>query len=78
MARGGFRLPDTFQLIEELGIMIANSHFTRCFFTSNHASNYLPLRVHLPEQKEQALSLIREVLSRRDARMLRPESHRAL
>jgi radical SAM superfamily enzyme YgiQ (UPF0313 family) len=78
MARGEFRVPDTFHLIEELGLMIAHSNFTRCFFTSNHASNYLPLRVHLPEQKEQALGLIQRVLAQRDPGMLRPESLRAL
>jgi radical SAM superfamily enzyme YgiQ (UPF0313 family) len=78
MVRGEFRLPDSFQLIEELGLMIAHSNFSHCFFTSNHASNYLPIRVHLPEQKEEALRLIRQVLSRRDPSALRPEFLRAL
>jgi len=78
MVQGEFQLPDTFQLIEELGLMIAHSDFSRCFFTSNHASNYLPLRVHLPEQKEEALRLIHQVLSQRDRSVLRPEFLRAL
>ncbi len=78
MVRGEFQLPDTFQLIEELGLMIAHSDFSRCFFTSNHASNYLPLRVHLPEQKEEALRLIHRVLAQRDPSVLRPEFLRAL
>jgi radical SAM superfamily enzyme YgiQ (UPF0313 family) len=78
MRRGHFRLPDTFQLIEELGMMIANSSFTNCFFTSNHASNYLPLKARLPQEKEQALMLIQKVLSTRDKRFLRPEFMRAL
>jgi len=78
MRRGDFKLPDTFQLIEELGIMISSSEFTDCFFTSNHASNYLPLKVRLPGQKEQALRLIQEVLAKRDGSMLRPEFLRAL
>ncbi len=76
--RGDFRLPDTFQLIQELGSMIYHSEFTNCYFTSNHASNYLPLKVRLPEQKEQALRLIQEVLATRDRRLLRPEFLRAL
>jgi len=78
MMRGEFQLPDTFQLIEELGLMVAHAQFTRCFFTSNHASNYLPLRVHLPGQKEEALRLIRQVLTQRDRSQLRPEFLRAL
>lgn len=78
MCGGSFRLPDTFRLIEELGIMISQSEFTDCYFTSNHASNYLPLKVRLPGQKEQALRLIQEVLARRDRTLLRPEFLRAL
>lgn len=78
MRRGEFRLPDTFQLIEELGLMIANGRFTNCFFTSNHASNYLPLKARLPQEKEQALTLIHTVLSTKDRRFLRPEFLRAL
>ncbi|MGQ9858705.1 MAG: radical SAM protein [Thermodesulfobacteriota bacterium] len=77
-ARGDFRMPDVFQLIEELGLMIAHSEFTHCYFTSNHASNYLPVRVHLPQQKEDALKLIRGVLSSRDPSILRPEFMRGL
>ena len=59
---GRFKLPDKFGLIAELGMMIANSDFTNCFFTSNHASNYLPVRARLPEEKEQVLSLIENVI----------------
>jgi radical SAM superfamily enzyme YgiQ (UPF0313 family) len=78
MMQGKFHLPDTFQLIEELGLMIAHSRFTRCYFTSNHASNYLPLRAWLPHQKEEALRLIHQVLEKRDRSLLRPEFMRAL
>jgi radical SAM superfamily enzyme YgiQ (UPF0313 family) len=75
---GKLVLPTPFELIRELGTMIANCRFTHCFFASNHASNYLPLRVRMPEEKERALALIREVLERRDPELLRPEYMRAL
>lgn len=75
---GKLVLPTPFDLIQELEWMIAHSQFTRCFFASNHASNYLPLRIRLPEQKEEALKRIREVLRRRDPDLLRPEYLRAL
>lgn len=75
---GTFKLPDKFGLIAELGMMIANSDFTRCFFTSNHASNYLPVRARLPEQKEQVLSLIENVIRIGDPGILKPEFLRAL
>lgn len=71
-------LPTPFGMIEELEIMIRQGTFTHCLFASNHASNYLPLRVWMPEQKEEALKRIREVLKRRDPALLRPEYFRAL
>jgi radical SAM superfamily enzyme YgiQ (UPF0313 family) len=75
---GKLVLPNPFELIRELGTMIANCQFTECFFASNHASNYLPLRVRMPAEKEKALALIREVLQRNDPSLLRPEFMRAL
>jgi len=50
-ADGSFRLPDKFGLIAELGAMIEHTDLSDCFFTSNHASNYLPVRAHLPGTK---------------------------
>jgi radical SAM superfamily enzyme YgiQ (UPF0313 family) len=75
---GNLVLPTPFGLIQELETMIKNCHFTHCFFASNHASNYLPLRIQMPEQKEEALKRIREVLQRKDPDLLRPEYLRAL
>ncbi|OGP92907.1 MAG: radical SAM protein [Deltaproteobacteria bacterium RBG_16_48_10] len=75
---GRLVLPTPFALIEELEIMIQHCHFTNCFFASNHASNYLPLRIRMPEEKEEALKRIREVLKRKDPALLRPEYSRAL
>ena len=75
---GRLVLPTPFDLIQELETMITNCQFTHCFFASNHASNYLPLRIQMPEQKEEALRRIREVLQRKDPDLLRPEYLRAL
>ncbi len=75
---GKLVLPTPFGLIQELETMITNCQFTRCFFASNHASNYLPLRIRMPEEKEEALQRIREVLRRKDPALLRPEYLRAL
>jgi radical SAM superfamily enzyme YgiQ (UPF0313 family) len=75
---GTLVLPTPFELIRELGTMIANCEFTNCFFASNHASNYLPLRIRMPEEKKRALQLIKEVLQRKDPELLRPEYMRAL
>jgi radical SAM superfamily enzyme YgiQ (UPF0313 family) len=75
---GRLVLPTPFELIRELETMIANCEFTNCFFASNHASNYLPLRIRMPEEKKRALQLIKEVLQRKDPELLRPEYMRAL
>jgi len=75
---GRFVLPDPFGLIDELRIMISQSSFTNCAFRSNHASNYLPVKATLPQDKEEILAAIESVLQARDEQALRPESMRAL
>ena len=75
---GRFSLISPFQSLEELKLMIKNSNFTNCFFTANHASNYLPIKVRLPEQKAEVIKLIDDVLTKRDMSQLRPEFTRAL
>ncbi len=75
---GRFVLPDKFGFIRELYLMIANSNFTNCFFTSNHASNYLPIKTYLPREKENILKMISSVIDKEDISRLRPESLRAL
>ena len=75
---GRFSLISPFQSLVELKLIIENSDFTNCFFTSNHASNYLPIRARLPEQKAELVKLIDEVLARKDDSQLRQEFMRAL
>lgn len=78
MESGRFRLPSPFQLLEELGTLIAHTHFTNCYFTSNHASNYLPIKARLPRDKEAVVRLIQKVVSSQDVSRLRPEFLRGL
>jgi radical SAM superfamily enzyme YgiQ (UPF0313 family) len=75
---GRFSLISPFQSLEELRLIIQNSNFTNCFFTANHASNYLPIKARLPQQKAEMLKLIDKVLAKRDMSRLRPEFIRAL
>jgi radical SAM superfamily enzyme YgiQ (UPF0313 family) len=75
---GKFQMPDEFGFLEELGTIIGNSDLTHCFFASNHASNYLPIKGWLPEEKERLLGIINRVLESRDPKMLKPEYLRAL
>lgn len=79
MLAGRFHLPDKFGLLTELKIMIENMDVrSDCFFTSNHASNYLPIRAQLPRDKDEVISLLNGIITRRDASILRPERMRGL
>ena len=75
---GNFVLPGTFALLEELGSIVSGARFSHCFFTANHASNYLPIRARMPQDREKVLRLIDDVVRRSDASLLRPESMRGL
>lgn len=76
--RGEFKPISPFDSLRELNIMVENSHFTNCFFSSMHASNYLTIRGSLPGDKSRMLRQLEDVLARRDPAMLRPEFFRGL
>lgn len=75
---GAFVLPGTFDLLGELRVIVAASGFTDCFFTSNHASNYLPIRARLPADREKVLAILDSVIYRERRDLLRPEYLRGL
>lgn len=75
---GRFIPPDPFGFLHELVGIIANLQLTDCFFTSNHASNYLPIRARLPIEKEKTLRRIADIIERGDRNLLRPEYLRGL
>ena len=75
---GKFSLMSPFQSLQELKLIVQNSNFTNCFFTANHASNYLPIKAQLPEQKAEVIKLIDDILAKGDMSQLRPEFTRAL
>ncbi len=76
--KGTFKVPDPYMLLEELEKMISNIDANHIYFASNHASNYLPVKGWLPEEKEKMLKAIKYVLQQKDPSMLRPEHMRAL
>jgi radical SAM superfamily enzyme YgiQ (UPF0313 family) len=74
--QGKFQPLSVPQLLTELGEMVAATQLTRGLFYSNHASNYLPLKVRYPEGKEPALALIQKAIQ--GGVGLRPEWMRGL
>jgi radical SAM superfamily enzyme YgiQ (UPF0313 family) len=77
-ARGEFVLPSKFEMLAELRTIVAESEFSNCRFSSNHASNYLPLRGTLPTDKPALIAVLDDVLARGDERLLKPERLRGL
>ena len=76
--KGEITLIDPFHSLEELKIILENSSFTNCFFSSMHASNYLSVRGTLPQDKDKMLNQLNTVLRARDTEQLRPEFLRGL
>ncbi len=74
--KGEFELLTPEEMLEELGNMIAATDLSAGLFHANHASNYLPIRAKLPQEKEKTLNLIADALKGKVE--LRPEYMRAL
>jgi radical SAM superfamily enzyme YgiQ (UPF0313 family) len=75
---GEFDPVSPFQSLEELRIIVENSNFTDCLFSSVHASNYLPIQERLPQNKPKMMKALDYILTRRDPNLLRPEFMRGL
>lgn len=59
---GRFRVRTPGQILEECRLLLEHLDVNPLHFTSNHASNYLPLKGGLPEDREKFLSLIDQAL----------------
>ena len=76
--RSEFRPIPPFQSLDELRLIIENSSFTDCLFSSMHASNYLSVRGKLPQDRDRMLRELEKVLAARNLSLLRPEFLRGL
>ena len=73
---GDFELPEKFQLIKELEIIVKGTKLSNGYFYSNHISNFLPIKAKFPEEKERVLKEIKHVLEANDENLLRPDYFR--
>ncbi len=73
---GEFELPSPKEMLQEIGTMFLHTELSNGRFHANHASNYLPIRAKLPEEKEATLKLIESALKGQVG--LKPEYLRAL
>lgn len=74
--QGEFELPGPQDMLKELRIMLANTDLSQGYFHANHASNYLPIKARLPDDKARTLALIDRAL--KGEIELKPEYMRGL
>ncbi len=77
-ARGDFELPSKFGLLRELHTLVEGAELSACRFSSNHASNYLPVRAELPRDKPELLRILSAIIAEGDEGRLKPEWMRGL
>ena len=75
-ARGEFRLLTAWQALEETRLLLERLEVDPLHFTSDHASNYLPLKGGLPGDKARLLALLDGALSGEQG--IKPELWRGL
>jgi radical SAM superfamily enzyme YgiQ (UPF0313 family) len=73
---GRFPVLEPEEVLRELRTMIAHTDLSGGLFHANHASNYLPIKARLPEDKSASLRLINRALA--GEIRLKPEHMRAL
>ncbi|MHC4223885.1 MAG: radical SAM protein [Planctomycetota bacterium] len=76
VAGGRLTLPEPLQSLEELELLLQHLRCEGTIFRCNHASNYLPLKGRLPQDRERLLEMVRTAL--RGDIALRPEWLRGL
>ena len=76
--RGTFQLLTPFEALTEIRTLLEQLRVTHCVFRSNHASNYLPLRATLPDDRDELLKTLDNVIGNRAIEQLRPEGWRGL
>lgn len=74
--KGAFLLPSATEMLEELAIMFTHTELSDGYFHANHASNYLPIKARLPQDKAATLQRIAGALAGKVS--LKPEYMRGL
>ena len=73
---GRFELLTPHEMLRELRELLTHTDITRGLFFANHASNYIPLRVKMPADKQKAIQSLDSALRGQTA--LKPEWMRGL
>jgi len=76
--QGGFSLPSPFEILSELAELLSHTRMTRGLFFANHASNYLPVRVRMPAERNKTVELIRKFVLEGNESFMTPDGMRRL
>jgi radical SAM superfamily enzyme YgiQ (UPF0313 family) len=64
--RGEFQLLSSDEVMEELRLIVENLYLDNCIFRCNHASNYIPLKGILNQDKAKILAEIKEIMEKKN------------
>ncbi len=76
--RGELTLQNPFESLLEVRQLVSQIELSGLHYTSNHASNYLPIKGTIKEERERILGQLDEVLQSHDMSRLRDEYMRGL
>ena len=66
------------EILKELKILVEHLELSNCIFRTNHASNYLPIRGTLSQDKSELLDLLTDIIENGSTENLRPSFMRGL
>lgn len=75
---GSFTVQSPEESLLETKLLIEGIELSGLHFTSNHASNYVPVKGTLSEDKEKLVKLLDDIIDREDTTHLRRTDHRRL
>ena len=75
---GEFEPMKPLEILKALRLLVENLDLNNCLFRTNHASNYLAVGGHFPEDKSRILAVLDDAIASNDESVLRPFYTRGL
>ena len=76
--RGELTLQTPFETLLETRELVRQIELSGLHYTSNHASNYLPIKCTLKEDRDRVVAELDEIIAKEDPSLLRPDIYRGL
>ena len=76
--RGELTLQTPFETLLETRELVRQIDLSGLHYTSNHASNYLPIKCTLKEDRDKVVAELDEIIAKEDPSLLRPDMYRGL